>query len=193
MLVLPSWAVAGTSPPPKAAPSGSAAVAPRAMRPPRGRAGDRKSWTAPSPLQRGTVPAGQLRPSLVRTLGELEQHGIRVGGGAYRLVGQNKFAELATICRGGWPNRGVGEAGRFGRHVRIIRRLLDGASQCARPEAAAAHLVRIRFAGDTVGSGPLWRASARKSGYREIEGAPEEVHRAAFADEASAKLLQHTV
>src|SRR5258707_2925682 len=176
MLVLPSWAAAGTSAPPNAAASGS--VTPLAMRPTAERAVDWKPWAALLPLQRGTVPTGQLRPSLVCTLGEFEQHGIRVGGGAYRLVGQNKFAELATICRGGWPNRGVGEAGRRGRHVRIIRRLLDGASRCAGPEADAAHLVRIGLTGDTVGSGPLRRASARKSGYRKIEGAPEEVHRA---------------
>src|SRR5690349_18734783 len=102
MLVLPSWAAAGTSAPPNAAASGR--VAPLTMRPTAGRAVDRKPWAALSPLQRGTLPTGQLRPSLVRTLGEFEQHGIRVGGGTYRLVGQNKFAELAIIRRGGWPN-----------------------------------------------------------------------------------------
>lgn len=44
-----------------------------------------------SALQDRAIPSGQMRPDLVGALGEVEQGGIRVGGGAYRLVGQDEF------------------------------------------------------------------------------------------------------
>src|ERR1700694_2231884 len=42
-------------------------------------------------------------------------------------------------------------------------------------------------------AGMARRAPARKARYREIEAAPEEVHRARLAEERSAELLEHTV
>src|SRR6185436_12047515 len=66
------------------------------------------------------------------------------------------------------------------------------------PEARAADLVRVGFlhyrirqARDFSHEGRS--APTRKTRYREIKAAPKEMHRAAFSDEAGAKLLQHAV
>jgi len=58
--------------------------------------------------------------------------------------------------------------------------------------------VRIGFAGDRIGQvrHAAWmtrRAPARKARHREIETAPEEMHRARFAEKTSAELLEHAV
>ena len=71
-------------------------------------------------------------------------------------------------------------------------------SPAARPEPRAAHLVRIGLANDGVGQ---MRHAARmqrrtppgESRDGEIEAAPEEMDRAAFADEAGAEQFEHAV
>src|SRR6185437_2887016 len=62
-----------------------------------------------------------------------------------------------------------------------------------RPESHAADLVRVRFAGNRIGTRTLGSAPAREARYGEIEAAPEEMHRAALADEARAELAEHAV
>src|SRR5579883_285796 len=79
------------------------------------------------------------------------------------------------------------ESGRLGRGVGIKRRAFDLAS--SGPESGAAGFVRIGLARDRVG--PLRRRSAGEPSDRQIEAAPEEMHRAALADEARTKILQN--
>ena len=80
--------------------------------------------------------------------------------------------------------------------VGIERGIIDRAA--ARPEAGAADFVRIGLAGDRVGqmrhaAGMARRAAAGKARHREIEAAPEEMHRARLAEKAGAELLEHAV
>ena len=58
--------------------------------------------------------------------------------------------------------------------------------------------MRIGFAGDRIGqirhtAGMARRATAREARHREIETAPEEMHRACLAEKAGAELLEDAV
>src|SRR4029077_18407201 len=61
------------------------------------------------------------------------------------------------------------------------------------PEADAADFVRVCFAGDDVGAGPLGGAAAGKTGYGKVKAAPEKMHRAALTNEARPKLVEDAV
>src|SRR6185312_12876372 len=91
----------------------------------------------------------------------------------------------------GRTDRRAREALRRRYRVGVERRLPHRAA--ARPEAATAHLVRVCLARDVIGAWPLRRAPPREAGHRQVEAAPEELHRAAFADEAAPEFLEHSV
>src|SRR5581483_2170252 len=61
----------------------------------------------------------------------------------------------------------------------------------ARPEAGADHLMRVRLAGDGIGPGTLRSHATGEAADCHVEASPEKVHRTAFAEEASAELLEH--
>ena len=94
----------------------------------------------------------------------------------------------------------VGEAVR----VRIGIGVEESLRPTTGPEPAAADLVGVGLAGDVVrqvrhAAGMLRGPSPREAGHRQVEATPEEVHRAALADEAGAegredpvRLHQHT-
>ena len=73
-----------------------------------------------------------------------------------------------------------------------------GESLAAGPVAGAAHLVRIRLAGDGVGQ-PGHAAGMERSRPpgeardREVEAAPEEVHRARLSEEAAPEQLEDAI
>src|SRR5438309_10090606 len=83
-------------------------------------------------------------------------------------------------------DRRVLESGGFGRRVREERR--TGEAAAPGPEAAAAHLMGVPFAGNDIGALEDRRAAARKAGPGQIEASPEEVDRARLANEARPEL-----
>src|SRR5881396_495381 len=85
----------------------------------------------------------------------------------------------------------VSQTGRLGCGVRVERRLLHVSA--AGPKAGADHLMGIRLAGDPVCSGSLGGATPREARHREVEAAPEEVHRTAFPEKRCAKLPEHVI
>src|SRR5581483_5648823 len=84
-----------------------------------------------------------------------------------------------------------GKAGGLRRGVGVERRSVHWAA--ARPEAGADHLVRVRLAGDQIGSGTLRSRTTGEAADCHVEASPEKVHRTALAEEASAELLEHAV
>src|SRR4029079_1938405 len=64
------------------------------------------------PLQRAAVPAREVGGGLVGGLQEGERRGVRSGRPAYRIVGQQEFAELVGERRIGRLNLLVLEPGR---------------------------------------------------------------------------------
>src|SRR6188472_2005822 len=100
---------------------------------------------ARSAFQRGAIPVGEGRARRVGGAGEVEQRGVRVGGGAYRLVGQDELAQRRVVDGGGGLHGGGGEPLRRGGHVRVICGLGDRTIGRAGPEAATADLVRVRL------------------------------------------------
>src|SRR4051812_33862062 len=80
--------------------------------------------------------------------------------------------------------------------ISIEGRLLLAPQTGARPEARARELVRIRLLHHPIGtvrytSRVLWRGSSREARHRQVETAPEKVHRAHLANEARAKLGEY--
>ena len=72
------------------------------------------------------------------------------------------------------------------------------AGRASRPETDTAHFLRIGFARDRVGqvrnpAGMRRRRTTREAGHGEIEAAPEEMHRTAFAAEAGTKFFQDAI
>src|SRR5262249_14297545 len=68
----------------------------------------------------------------------------------------------------------------------------------ARPEAGAAHLVRVRFAGHRIrqpryATGVRRRRASREARDGQVEAAPEEMHRAHLAEETAAKVRDDDV
>ena len=117
-------------------------------------------------------------------------------GRAHGVVGQDEFAERLAEERRVRPHLRRAEARWLRIGIGIERRIIDRAA--ARPEAGAADFVRIGFAGHRIGqirhaAGMARRAPAGEARHREIETAPEEMHRARLAEEAGAELLEDAV
>src|SRR5260370_26582320 len=94
-------------------------------------------------------------------------------------------------------NPGLVESRGLGMGIGVERRIRQQRF-VARPEAAAADFMRVSLARDPIrqmryAAGMLRRRGAGESCHRQVEAAPEEMHRAAFALEAGAKFLQNAV
>jgi len=103
-----------------------------------------------------------------------------------------EFAERLAEERRIRRNPRGAKARRLGIGVGIERGIIDRTT--ARPEAGAAHLVRIGFAGDGIGqmrhaAGMARRAPTREPRHRKIKTAPEEMDWAGLAEERGAELF----
>src|SRR6202022_1989633 len=128
----------------------------------------------------------------ISALQKLEQRLLWIRGGAHGVVGQNEFAERLAEERRIRRNPRGAKARRLGIGVGIERGIIDRTT--ARPEAGAAHLVRIGFAGDGIGqmrhaAGMARRAPTREPRHRKIKTAPEEMDWAGLAEERGAELF----
>src|SRR5580700_9601405 len=63
----------------------------------------------------------------------------------------------------------------------------------ARPESRADYFMRIRLAGNRIGSGTLRSAPPRKARHAQVKAPPEEMYRTFLADEACPKFLKDRV
>src|SRR5580692_9130600 len=147
-------------------------------------------------FERVAVPFRGNGSGFISALQEIEQRVIRIGARAHSIVGQDELGQ--SLAEEGSPRPYAHGAKTFGLRIgiRIERGIIDRTA--ARPEAGAADLMRIGFAGDCVGkmrhaAGMARRAAARKARDREIETAPEEMHRASLAEKAGAELLEHPI
>ena len=113
-------------------------------------------------FQRVAIPLRRIGRRFIGALQECEQRLVRLRGAAHGVVGQDELAQrLAEECRIGTDHRGA-EARWLGIGVAVERRIVDRAA--ARPEAGAALLMRIGFAGNRVGklgTPPGWRGARR--------------------------------
>src|SRR4029077_2826071 len=107
----------------------------------------------------------------------------------------DEFAEILGVRRRAWSDFRLAEAGGLRIGVAIEGGLSEAA--IARPEAAAADLVRIRLAVGGVrdhriaGRRRRWAAGEARHG--EIEAAPKEMHRAGLAEKARPKRREHLI
>src|SRR5262249_8852829 len=101
-----------------------------------------------------------------------------------------------TVKRLGWFDRRQSESLRLRIGVGVVCWIINGTA--ARPKSAAANLVGVGFAGDSIGkigdtAGMLWSGPAGKSRDGQVWGAPKEMHRTALADEARAKDFKNAI
>src|SRR5262249_55245138 len=137
-------------------------------------------------LERCAVPLRRVRGRGVRACQEIEQCRFRVRGLTHLLVRENELTESLVIVSGG-RHRLAGKTGRLGVGVGIEGGAREGV--IPGPEAGAAHLVRIRFAGYFIresryATGMPGRPPSGEARDGEIEAAPEEMDRAHLAEEA---------
>src|SRR5262249_19157221 len=138
----------------------------------------------PLPLQRLAVPIPQLRGGGVGLLQESEQEPVGIVRALHGVVGQDELPEPGVI-----EGLGAGET-----RLAVALRLRVGVDEerCAAltaragPEAAARALVRIGLGdhpGGDVGRAPFRRRrrAAGEARHRQVEAAPEEMHRAHLA------------
>src|SRR5688572_2811048 len=141
------------------------------------------------------VPAAGLGRRDISTGKKIQQLGIGIGRRTHGLVGKDELAELGVELRA-FAHRALAETARLRVCVRVERR--SRVNLAAGPEARAADLMRIRLARNTVGqprraAGVARRLPTRKTRNREIEAAPEEVHRARLTEEAGSELLEDAI
>src|SRR3989442_8401988 len=142
-------------------------------------------------LQRVAVPLPEVRRRVVGTLEERQQRVHRRACGPDGGVGQDEDAHILLVGHGAGQWDEVSQARGLGCRVGIERRLLHGAT--AGPEAGADHLVRVALLRHPVRPRPLGGPAPREPRHREIEAAPEKMHRAAFAEKRRAKPLEHVI
>ena len=111
------------------------------------------AWRSPCGSQRAfkgsAVPISFFGCCRVRALQKSHQRSLRVGRGAYCIIGQNEFAKLLAEKRLRWPHGRGSKPLRRRVCVRIICRVVDRAS--ARPESCTRHLMGIGLAHHSVG------------------------------------------
>src|SRR5581483_5962062 len=153
--------------------------------------GAHRSKASLTPLQRGAIPPAALCRGGVGRPAEVEQHLFRIFRAAEVVIVKIEAAEGLVVIRGG------GSYGHGAKPLRFRCRIaVEGCPRqtaVAGPEAGAAHLVRIGFTRDRIGVFALRSAAAGEARHRQIETAPEEMHRAALADELSAKRAEYVV
>src|SRR5207237_7701685 len=129
-------------------------------------------------------------------LQEFEQRLIGIISRPHGVVRQDELAERLAEERRFWLHARGAKARRLRIGIGIERGIIDCTG--TRPEAGAAYFVRISLKGDRIGqvrhaAGMAGRATAGKPRHREIEAAPEEMHRARLAEEAGAELFEYLV
>src|SRR3989442_10945494 len=145
-------------------------------------------------FQRLAIPMGEIGRGFIATLKEREEllfGSVRFANGVIR---QDEFVQRRIIPRLGrlqWSS-----AKTIGLRVGIAVKERIRSRRAARPEPAAAHLVRIGIASHPIGNvgysaGVRRRRASRESSDREIEGAPEEVNGTGLAVKARAKAPEH--
>jgi hypothetical protein len=107
---------------------------------------------------------------------------------AYRLIRQDEFVNTGVVAGGARLYRRGLECFGFGHAVGVEGRFVHRAA--AGPEAMADDLARIGIA-HPVRAFTRRRGSPRKARDRQVEAAPEELHRAALADEGTAAVSEH--
>src|SRR6185295_20170553 len=117
-------------------------------------------------------------------------------GRADRLVGQKELSHDLAVVGLARLHFEVGEAWWLGVRVSVEHQFRDRAA--AWPEAATADLVRVGFLRHPVrhvgdAARMLRRPASREAGDGKIAASPEEVHRAALAEEAATEALQHPI
>ena len=118
------------------------------------------------------------------------EHRLRRVRLAHRVVRQDEFVELPVVIRRIRLHACILQARRFRRGVRIERWLQQRSA--ARPEAMADDFVRVRVALES--RAVAWRRAATgKACHCQVETAPEEIHRAALADERATRLVKYTI
>ena len=122
----------------------------------------------------------------------MNSRSARSGDDAVRTASYGRMNSPSSwwIERRGRLHRRVLEAGRL-RHGVGVERGLEH-RPAARPEAVADHLVRVRVAHERRPFARR-RGPAREARDGQVEAAPEEVHRAALADEAAARRGEHAL
>src|SRR5580704_975647 len=137
------------------------------------------------------VPFSKVRARVIRALQECQQRLSRRRRPPHLVVHQYEFLQLGLIERLRRAHRILSKPRWLRRRVSIKRRSLNVAA--SRPKSHAAHLVRIRLSRDRVGSLPFWSAPPREARHRQIETAPEKMHRTGLSDKARAKLFEHFI
>ena len=145
-------------------------------------------------FQSGAVPLAVVRRRRIGALEELHQRLPWVARGSHPIVRQDELAKLLAEERLDRAHRGGGKA--FWRRIGIgvESRVID--RPAARPEAGARHFMGIGFPGHGIGqmrhaAGMGRGAPAGKPRHREIEAAPEEMHRAHLAEKRRAEMGKH--
>ena len=138
------------------------------------------------------VPFRQIGRRVVGALQELHQRPVGVARGSHGVVGHKKLAQLfrEKCLRRIHFRRAETLRRRIG--VGIERRIVDGPA-AARPEAGTRNLVRIGLLGHGIRqmrhtARMARRRTAGKARHRQIEAAPEEMHRTRLAEKAGAEM-----
>src|SRR5262245_35785419 len=147
-------------------------------------------------LERGPIPAAELRGGLVGALKELHQDRARIPSRTDCLVGKEELAELRVEERLRGTDLRPSEALRRWIRIRVERGVLDSAAPG--PESRGRDLVAVGLARHRVGEArnASWVPGGRspgESGHREVEAPPEEVDRARLAQEGRPELLEDAV
>src|SRR5262249_17714149 len=147
-------------------------------------------------LEHSALPFPERCRSLVGAGQKIHQGALGIICARDRAVGQDVFAEIVTIERLGGSNRRRSKAIRLGISIRIKGRVRH--QIVAGPEACAADLVRIGLLRDSVwqighSTRMKRRPPAGKASDGKVETSPEEVNRAALADERGAELEEDAI
>src|ERR1700761_9295324 len=138
-------------------------------------------------LKVSSLPTGEVGGSLVGTLQEGQERRVRIRTGANGLVWQQEFSELGVERRGRWFDLGKVEAIRCRISIAVEGGMID-----AWPKAGTRNFAAICFPSHGVGhvrhaARMRRRIASREAGHRQVEAAPKQMDRTAFAAEARTK------
>src|SRR6266567_4398912 len=147
-------------------------------------------------LEGGAVPRRQRGSGVISALRKFQNRIVGRLRAANILIRQNEFAQLRMKRRGGWLYFCIGET--IGRRIGVGIEECRGNLVVARPETETAHFLRIGLPGDRVGqmgdaAGMRRRGPAGKARHREIEAAPEKMHRTALTAETRTKFFENPI
>src|SRR3954452_17134651 len=146
-------------------------------------------------FERGAVPAAGVGCGRIGRGEEIEQERVRIGRRPDGLVGQDELAER-WLEAGARRHNPVAEARRLRIGVGVERGAREGV--VAGPKTGARELVRIGLARERVrqprqAAGTGRRRPPRDPRHREVEAAPEEMHRARLAEKTGAEELEDAI